>query len=332
MSADRKKILLFVAFLTCLVLVSAVLFNIDKIVDSFNNNGFDDGDGSNINFDLYSVNIDGEVYMPRRNVRNYLIMGIDEFGDTDQGGIAQADFIVVLSFDSNNDTYTMIQVNRDTMTEVDFYSYSDGSVYTQVAQIALSHADGTYKAISNNKKCESTAKAVSNLLYGVRFDGYVSMTMDAVKAIVDYIGGVPVFMEEDMTEIDARLVQGSTVTFDGELALSFIRARGGLADSSNIARMKRQKVFLDAFVGKLDEINMSDDELAACFNRTSSYMVAKNGVDTFYDIFEKISTHQCSGMMDLPGEAVKGDKYIEFYVDENGLKGIVKDVFFERFE
>ena len=51
-----------------------------------------------------------------------------------------------------------------------------------------------------------------------------------------------------------------------------------------------------------------------------------------YDIFEEISTHQCSGMMDLPGEAVKGDKYIEFYVDENGLKGIVKDVFFERFE
>lgn len=332
MSANGKSILLFITFLTFLALVSAVLFNINAIIDSFKTYDGTDVISNDINLELNSVKIDGETYMPRKAVRNYLIMGIDEFGDTDHQGLAQTDFIMILSFDSNNDTYTLIHINRDTMAEIDLYDYYDGTKYTTVAQLALSHVDGTYKKVTNYRKCENTAKAVSKLLYGIKFDGYVSMTMDAVRTIVDYIGGVPLLVEEDLTEIDERLVSGDTVMLDGDLALNLIRARGGLTDSSNVSRMKRQKAFLDAFITRIDTLNLGEETLMRCYDQTSQYMVAENGIDTFYEIFGRMSTSERGEIIDLPGEAIKGEKYIEFHVDEEGLKGILKDVFYEGIE
>lgn len=332
MSDNGKKFLLFVAFLTCLALVAAALFNVVGIIGKPNSGNIADVPSSDINVELNSVIIDGKRYMPRRNVRNYLIMGIDKFGDTENGRIAQTDFIMVLSFDSNSDTYSLIHVNRDTMAEIDIYNYADGSVRTGIAQLALSHVDGTYNSITSRNKCKSTAKSVSKLLYGIDFDGYVSMTMDALRTIVDHIGGVPFLVEDDLTEIDERLVKGNKVLVDGNLALSVIRARGGLADSSNVARMKRQRMFLDAFINRLDELNLCEEELAACFEQTSSYMIAEKGIDTFYEIFGKMSTHERDEMIELPGKAIKGEKYIEFHVDDEGLKGIVKDVFYEAVE
>jgi LCP family protein required for cell wall assembly len=332
MSDNGKKVLIFVAFLTCLALVAAALFNIDSIIGSPNRVVSVDDADSDINVELNSVTIDGVKYMPRRKVKNYLIMGLDKFGDAEHRGVAQADFILVLSFDGESDEYTLLHVNRDTMTEIKMFDYYDGTMSRGVAQLALSHVDGTYKYVSNRASCENTAEAVSNLLYGVQFDGYVSMTMDAVKTIVDYIGGVPFEVVDDLTEIDEQLTKGSKVMLGGELALKLIRARGGLSDSTNVARMKRQRMFLDALIQRLDELNLGEDELVSCFDQTSSYMLAEKGVDTFYEIFGKLSTYECVGMIELPGQAIKGEKYMEFYVDDDGLKGIVKDVFYKAIE
>ena len=322
-----KKVILFIAFLLCLALVAAVVLVLDKENDIDNNYGDTQG---NSNIIGEAIVIDGENYLPKRNVRNYLIIGVDEFGAADGVGVAQADFITVLSFNGDNNTYTMLSVNRDTMTAVDFYDYFGGEMKTATAQIALSHNDGSYNGVSNHAKCQNTEKAVSQFLYGVEFEGYVSMTMDAVMKIVDYIGGVPMIADAEMAEILAGVSEGDEVILSGEDALAYIRARGGVSDGSNVSRMKRQEKFLECFFSRIDDLDLGFEELTDCYNDASAYMVAEQGIDTFDEIFGKLSTYERGEMLSPAGEAKKGEEYMEFYADPEGLKDILRSVFFEK--
>ena len=328
MKRKRRTILLFSVFLLCVALVAAVLFNLDRIMSAINGTP-DDGAGDR-NDTLDTVYIDGEAYRPKSTVKNYLIIGIDKQGEADSNGQAQADFILVLSFDSSDNTYTVMPINRDTMTEILVYDVFSGEAKESVAQIALSHNDGTYTEISNTRKCKNTAKAVSNLLYGVEFKNYASMTMDAVGIIVDYVGGVEVYVEYDMTMVDERLVGGQTVLLDGELALKFIGARGGVADETNVSRMERQMAFFDAFIKTAKNAELDEESLLKCFEDVEDYIVTNAGDGILGEISDKLENYEKNATVKIPGESKVGQKFMEFHVDEEGLKDIVTDVFYKK--
>lgn len=328
MKRKRRTILLFSVFLLCVALVAAVLFNLDRIMSAINGTP-DDGAGDR-NDTLDTVYIDGEAYRPKSTVKNYLIIGIDKQGEADSNGQAQADFILVLSFDSSDNTYTVMPINRDTMTEILVYDVFSGEAKESVAQIALSHNDGTYTEISNTRKCKNTAKAVSNLLYGVEFKNYASMTMDAVGIIVDYVGGVEVYVEYDMTMVDERLVGGQTVLLDGELALKFIGARGGVADETNVSRMERQMAFFDAFIKTAKNAELDEESLLKCFEDVEDYIITNAGDGILGEISDKLENYEKKATVKIPGESKVGQKFMEFHVDEEGLKDIVTDVFYKK--
>ena len=328
MKRNRRTILLFVAFLLCIALVAAVLFNLDDIISRIN--GTPSGDLGDKTDTLDTVYIDGEAYRPRSTVKNYLIIGIDQSGSVESNGYAQADFMLVLSFDSSDNSYTVMSINRDTMTEISVSDPFSGEVTETVAQIALSHNDGTYTEISNNRKCKNTAKAVSDLLYGIEFKSYVSMSMDAVRIIVDHVGGVEVYVEYDMTSVDERLIAGQTVALDGELALKFIGARGGVADETNVSRMERQMVFFDAFTEKLKGMDIDEDFLLSCYDDVEEYIVTNADEGIFGEVAEKLNAYERKQTIIPPGEAKVGEKYMEFYVNEDELKDIVIDVFYKK--
>lgn len=328
MKRNRRTILLFAAFLLCVALVAAVLFNLDRIMSYINGEpAIDSNDRTDT---LDTVYIDGEAYRPKSTVKNYLIIGIDQYGSAESNGYAQADFILVLSFDSSDNSYTVMSINRDTMTEISVYDAFSGESKETVAQIALSHNDGTYTEISNTRKCKNTAKAVSKLLYDIDFKNYLSMSMDAVKTIVDYIGGVDVYVEYDMTSVDERLVEGQTVTLNGELALKFIGARGGVADETNVSRMERQMVFFDAFANKIKSMDIDEDFLLGCYEDVEEYIVTNADEGIFGELAEKLTAYEKKKTIIPPGEAKVGQKYMEFYVDEEELKDIVIDVFYKK--
>lgn len=334
MKTETKKIIVFIVFLLLIALVAVVLFNIERIVSALTGN-----DGNNaplvsgdIEKDMNTVYIDGEEYYRKKNVVNYLVMGIDSFGESDSGGVGQADFLTVISFDVVNKSYKLVPVNRDTMTEVRVFDKFENEVGKRVEQIALSHAYGSSLEVSNVKKCENTSYAVSNLLHGVEFKEYVSMTMDAVAKIVDILGGVDVFMYEDWTEIDPAYEKGATVCLNGNASLTFIRARGGIEDNSNISRMKRQNVFLEAFIKKIGDLSMNDEEMLEAYESVEPYLVSASGADSLLEIADKISSYDYDGTAELPGRAEVVDGYMEFYVDEKELKQLVTEIFFNKSE
>lgn len=328
MKRNRRTILLFSVFLLCIALVAAVLFNLDRIMSAINSTPDDGSDDRNDTLD--TVYIDGVAYRPKSTVKNYLIIGIDERGAVDSNGQAQADFILVLSFDSSDNSYTVMPINRDTMTEILVYDVFTGKAKENVAQIALSHNDGSFTEISNDRKCKNTAKAVSNLLYGIEFKNYASMTMDAVGIIVDCIGGVEVYVEYDMTSIDERLVGGQNVLLDGELAIKFIGARGGVADETNTSRMERQMAFFDAFIKAAKSAELDEKLLLECFEKVEDYIVTNAGDSILGEISDKLEKYEKKATVKLPGESRVGQKYMEFHVDEEGLKDIVTNVFYKK--
>ena len=328
MKRNRRTILLFSVFLLCIALVAAVLFNLDRIMSAIN--GTPDDGSNDRNDTLDTVYIDGVAYRPKSTVKNYLIIGIDERGAVDSNGQAQADFILVLSFDSSDNSYTVMPINRDTMTEILVYDVFTGKAKESVAQIALSHNDGSFTEISNDRKCKNTAKAVSNLLYGIEFKNYASMTMDAVGIIVDCIGGVEVYVEYDMTSIDERLVGGQNVLLDGELAIKFIGARGGVADETNTSRMERQMAFFDAFIKAAKSAELDEKLLLECFEKVEDYIVTNAGDSILGEISDKLEKYEKKATVKLPGKSRVGQKYMEFHVDEEGLKDIVTNVFYKK--
>ena len=312
---NGKRLVLSVVLVLCLALVIVAAFYISDLVYS------NDMNGGNVDVEnaLNAIYVDGELCYPRSGVKNYLIMGIDKYGEAANDGLGQADFLMVLSFNSDTKTYTMVSINRDTMAIVDEYDDFGGHrvVYKQ---IALSHSYAGGEGVTNNQKCKNTEKAVSKLLLGMEFNGYMSMTMDAVCKLVDYVGGVEVTFDNETVFLDS-----------GERALEYVRARSELEDGSNITRMKRQEAFLRAFFAKISAAQLSESDLIKIYDEVRPY-VCNDAGDTGYEVlFNMIKEYSAGETVSLKGEAVCGrGGYIEFYVDEEHVKEVMLDVFYEK--
>ena len=129
------------------------------------------------------------------------------------------------------------------MASIRTYDIMGDYAGTNIAQISLSHTYGD----GGESSCEDTVYAVSNLLFGIDVDNYISITTDVVPILNDLVGGVDAPIEDDFSGVDDTLVMGRTVHLQGQHALVFIRARRDMVDDdSNEARMRRQHTYLYA--------------------------------------------------------------------------------------
>ena len=150
---------------------------------------------------------DGVRYYPRQDIVVVLLMGIDRKGvitgeDTDRGHTA--DMIGLLIFDEKAEESQLLLLNRDTMvmmSGLDDLGRENGRYYSQ---LALSHAYGTGREDS----CENVRNTVSDLLYGITIDHYVSMNMGGIAVLNDAVGGVTVQVVDDFSAIDPSIGMG----------------------------------------------------------------------------------------------------------------------------
>ena len=175
--------------------------------------------------------------------------------------------------------------------------------------------------------------AVSNLLYGMEIDHYVSLTMDGVALLNDLVGGVTVEVLDDFSGIDDSLMQGETVTLQGQQALTYVRSRGGMEDSSNLHRMERQRQYLAALQQQLKAAVQQEDGFTLdALLQLNEYMVSDCTVNQLSDLGDSLAAYQVSGILTTPGNAQEGEEFMEFTVDEDALQQLVMDVFYEPVE
>lgn len=273
--------------------------------------------------------VDGVEYSLNKDVNTVLLIGLDKFDEaTDSSGYyndMQADFLMLFAIDNKNQTYSAVELNRDTMAQINVLGVAGEKLDTITAQLALAHTYGNGKEVS----CRNTADAVSDLLNNLSIDRYVSVTMDAVPVISDLVGGVEVEVKDDFSGVDETLVMGETVLLKGEHALNYVRTRYGLEDSSNSTRMSRQREYMSSLFKTFNEKIKSDDSfILNASSQLSDYIVSNYTIKQLENLLTNIKNYEFQGIYSIDGDYKVGEKFMEFYPYEDEINRVLIDLFY----
>lgn len=278
---------------------------------------------------VYEYN--GVEYVKNEDVESFLILGLDKFEDAinndSYNNDQRADFLMLLVFDNSEKKFTAVHLNRDTMVKMNVLGVAGQKIGTVNKQLALAHTYGNGRDVS----CRNTADAVSELLNGVKVNHYLSITMDAVPILNDLLGGVEVTVLDDFSGIDDTLIKGETVTLHGDHALTYVRERYGLEDSSNSTRMVRQRQYMTAVYDKaMLEIENDDNFVIEASSKLADYIVSDRSVNQLQEIAKKLSQYKFTEIETLEGESVVKDGLMEFRPDADSIDKIVFELFYKK--
>lgn len=272
----------------------------------------------------------GKEYVRKDRIETFLVLGLDKYEGASEADSynndKQADFLMLFVFDNEAKTCTAVQINRDTMAKVNVLAIDGIKVVdTQTKQIALAHTYGNGQQVS----CRNTADSVSDLLLGIKVNHYISFTMDSVAVLNDLVGGVEVTVLEDFTGIDDTLIKGEKVTLRGDHALTYVRTRQGLEDSSNATRMKRQQQYVDALYKKLVSCLDTDETFGLKVAAEMDDYVVYDATDSRMQEFaKKFDSYEFLRIRNIAGESRPGERFMEFYPDQDALKELVIELFY----
>ena len=274
----------------------------------------------------------GQEYVHKDGIETFLVLGLDKYEGEDasdsHGTGVQADFLMLFAFDNNTKQCTAIHINRDTMTKVNKLSVGGTTVvesYTKQIALAYNYVNDTNDKI----RCRNTKDSVEHLLQGAKVNHYLSLTMDFVPAMADLVGGIEVTVLDDFTGIDDTLVKGQTVTLTGERALTYVRTRYGLEDSTNSTRMARQQQFINVLHDKVVARAEAEDAFLLELIQTMDKYVAYDSSDQKMQQFaQKFEEYEFLGIREIAGESRMGTEFVEFYPDEDSVWETVIDLFY----
>lgn len=275
------------------------------------------------------ISYEGRQYQYNDDISVLLILGIDDYGVTESKSYrntSQADFLMLGIFNDADRTVTLLQLNRDTMTNVPVLD-ARGELYGLTReQLALAHTYGS----GLEDSCENTAYAVSLLLYGLPIDNYLAVTMNAIPVLNDLVGGVTVTIEDNFAGVDDTLRPGSTVTLTGAQAETFVRARSDMPDDpTNIARMRRQRVYMAALEKALRDAAAADSSFVLnAYAAMAGDLLTDCTIDELNGYAEQLAGSTLSEILTPEGESVRGENLMEFYVDEAALQQLIIDLFY----
>ena len=212
---------------------------------------------------------------------NILVMGSDSrdgqvVNDGTEGMRSDTAMIVHLSEDRSR--MDVISIPRDTMVAMPSCKLPDGSESDPSSYAIFNSAFSTGANNSSNPDdvayaAACTIKTVEKLT-NVRMDEYMVVDFTGFESMVDSLGGVPMYVEEDVDDekADLHLSKGCN-TLNGAQALGYARARYSLGDGSDISRIGRQQQLVGAIMRTAKSKNLLTD-------MPSLYSFAKSSLST----------------------------------------------------
>ncbi len=325
MSKQRRhlKDALFLAVILTLVL--AIIYSGLQILESTVLYQEQETEGSPIS---KTITRDGVDYFPRQDITTMLVMGIDQFGPVEASysytNTGAADMNILLIFDEKNEVCRMLHLNRDTMLEMPVLGVVGRKAGTDYAQLALAHTYGS----GLEDSCLNACETVSNFLYGIDIDYYLAMNMDAIAIFNDAVGGVTVEVTEDFSQVDPSIGMGR-VTLMGDQAIHYVRSRKDVGDQKNTSRIQRHKAYLDGFVESLRTAQADGPEfLLTAYGQVQPYIVTNCSGSAISGMMERYRDFRLEEAVTPEGENRLGEKYYEFYVDEEKLDELILQLFY----
>lgn len=318
-----------IALLLCVVVLVGLVFGAMKMTREEQIE-----DAGTIQTATQKLTYKGTEYPLKKHIQTVLLIGTDsteQYEEKTEGlkkfyNYNQADFLMLIVQDTMANTAQIIQLNRDTMTDVpwlDVLGQFGGTEYKQLC-LAYNYGDGGVKS------CRNTADAVSRMLFDAPVQNYIQVPMSAIPVLNDLVGGVPVTIAEDLTAVDPAFVKGATVRLTGEQAEKFVRARMALEDDTNLARMRRQRDYLDSFQKCARKaINTDSQFVVKLLEKLGEYLQSDLTGQQLSDLITRLDHSEVSDIRSPEGKLVLGEEHYEFYVDEDSLWELVKSVYCE---
>jgi LCP family protein required for cell wall assembly len=271
----------------------------------------------------------GIEYFPKQDMTVMMVMGIDQSGPVQDSGYyrneGSADMVMLMAFDEKTEDCSILYLNRDTMMEMPVLGMDGQKAGTTYAQLALAHTYGN----GLQSSCENTRDVVSNFLYGVQIDYYVSMNMDAISMLNDAVGGVTVTVTEDFSAVDPNIPMGK-VTLSGKQALNYVRTRKDVGDQLNLSRIERQKDYMEGFLEAFRGSMGKDTKLLAkTYDEVAPYLVSDCSLNTISNMLSRYEDYEVRQFVTPKGENVLGGEYYEFHVDEEALDALILELFYQ---
>lgn len=287
----------------------------------------DGGDGT--------IEYQGKVYERNPSVKAILCIGVDSSGGMEKkvtGDGGQADGLFLVAHDVAGNRVRILMIPRDTMTPITLTDLSGNILGKTRHHITLAYGYGD----GREQSCEWTAEAVSELLSGLRIDGYLAMNTSMIPVLNDMVGGVTVRVDVDgMERRDPELVKGATVTLRGNQAEIFVRYRDIDIDNSAITRMSQQRQYMENYMAAVRQKAAGDDQLITRLMDTiQNDMITNMPKDQYMriglDIINSDQALSGDDILTIPGEAVTTDMFDEFHHDPEGTLEMVLDLFYRQ--
>lgn len=250
----RKTVLVVLAaILIGLVLVAVYLYSQVSAV-------FDPGEAGSLVQDT-----DPDILQNGDRFYNILFLGIDydedDTGRTYADGKGMTDVIMYLQIDRDTGRVNILQIPRDSYTGPDL----GGGVRSGTGKINEVYANGPdQKNLINN-----TANMVYRM-FKLPVDNYVTIEMDAFKALLNAQGGIKMYVPWDIVHTDEKtgeetvLVSQGTHWVSGDTAEVILRNRNYA--QADYKRLETQQYFYAALVRTFLEEYELPDYYAACKN------------------------------------------------------------------
>ncbi len=264
---------------------------------------------------------EGKEYYPRQDITVILLAGIDESGKAEASGSynnpGEADVVTLLVFDNTNKKLDVIALNRDTVMEIPVLGVTGQDAGTKTAQLALAHTYGS----GMKDSAKNLSKAVSQFLYDLQINYYITLRMDAIAILNDAVGGVEVEITEDFSAIDPTMT--GKVRLTGEQAQIYLQTRRGLGDELNLSRMQRQEKYMRAFVAAIKaQSEITTDFAVTLFEQVSDYMVTDCTVKTVSNFSQRFKDYTMGDIVTFEGTNV-AKEYMEFHITEQQKDKVV---------
>ena len=277
----------------------------------------------------YTVEYNGTTYRYNENIVSIVVMGYDRTEDVeDTGEAGQADAVMVVAFDTETGEMNVIGIPRDTMVYVD-EMVGDAFVGQGEMQLALAFSYGDGYETS----AENVVRAVRRILYNMPMNYYVALNLEGVGAVNDAVGGVTLTAIETIP--NTVIVEGEEITLWGSNAQKYVQYRDTSQLDSSLQRQARQSQYLQAFFSQaISSTAGNPSVLVSLYQTALEYATTNLGVQEFTYLATVLLQNGMSelNVTTLAGEAVKGDQYVEYHLDEESVYQTVLDVFYTPVE
>ncbi|WP_080840497.1 LCP family protein [Cohnella massiliensis] len=187
-----------------------------------------------------------------------VLLGLDSREGT---GTLNTDVLMVAAFNPKSNTATVVSIPRDSLLDIDGYKQRKANAY--YANFYAGKRDEGLSSDDAYTYARSEMRDMFGEFFGVPFDYTAIINFKGFSDVVDALGGIKVYVDQDMYYTDSAdgtkidLKKGEQ-TLDGEDALGFVRYRkskgGRTPESSDFARNDRQARVLAAITDEMKSL------------------------------------------------------------------------------